>query len=62
MNIPLKATGHTLSYGRSENFDHVLSASDVGTFIKCTYKYGEDLGVKYLVPKAICDYSSMNIP
>ena len=57
----VKRTGRTLCYGSSEDFNHAYS--DPGFFItKCTYKCGDGLGVKYLVPKARCDYYSMNIP
>ena len=45
----------TLSFGSSEDFDS--AASEVRICITyCTYKCGDDVSVKCLVPKAICEY------
>ena len=57
----MKTRRRTLSYGSSEEIN--CTASDIGLCItQCTSKCGEDFGVKYFVPEALCDYLSMNIP
>ena len=50
-----------MSNGNSENCDYVISDAPV-TIAECTTKCGDDLSVKYLVPKPPWEYFGMNVP
>ena len=53
---PVGTVKCTLSYGNGEEIN--CTSSDVRICIsECLYKCGDSLSVKYLVPKALCEYS-----
>jgi len=57
----VKTTERTLSYGSNEKFNRAMS--DFGIFItQCTSNCGDNLRIKYVVPKALCEYFGVNIP
>ena len=53
----------TLSNGSGEKINYEYAVSEVPALIagKCTSQCGNDLSVKYLVPKPLCEYFDMNI-
>ena len=56
----MKITECTLSCGSSEKFDH--TASDIRIcIIECLSKCGDDVSVKYHVPKPLWKYFGVNI-
>ena len=52
----------TLSNGSSKEFDHAVAVCELPAPIsECLSKCGDDVSVKYLVPKTTCKYFSMRI-
>ena len=50
----------TLSNGSSEEFEHTASEK-AAPIAECLSKCGNDVSVKYLVPKSLWEYVGVNI-